>query len=134
MIFTGFFGLHMRLVLELLQALWNSTTDIVFHILVILPAIYIVNWIIYAIVVEVIWVAEDPPEFLQILSVFLDIIYDPLPLRAREDQEPDVPFWLSPFSHWLSAVVLFMIWVLPDHVIKVYPEAAQGELPESEYF
>ena len=121
-----------RFYLEVAQMLFDKIIAYVISFILIVPAIYIVNWIFYAMIIEISWVTENPPEFLQILSVFLDIIYDPLPLHCREDEDPGVAFWLAPFSPWLSTMIVFMIWALPDTILKISPHAFHQDVSEED--
>ena len=124
----GFTGQPVHFCPELAQTLFDRVTKYAISFLLIVPAIYIINWVFYAIIIEISWVSEDPPEFLRILSVFLDIIYDPLPLHVREEQDPAGAFWLAPFSRWLTAVIAFMIWAVPVNILKVSPNAFHEEV------
>lgn len=80
---------------------------------------YICNWVLFHPVMEVLWSLEEPPAWLHDLSLWMDFFYHPL--YAPSDSDNSREFWPRPFSNWLSVVVIFTLWALPDSIAEIRP-------------
>ena len=84
-------------------------------------ALYICNWVLYHILLEVLWSVQEPNPVLLSVAEWLDVFFDPLPARMKLESLPI--FWPRPFSKWLRIYVTFVIWALPDRNLKLSPGA-----------
>ena len=106
--------------LALLFVVLDPIRSYLHAILCIAVAFYMTNWALYGILMDIIWAMKDPPDILHSISVWLDFFYDPWSHYGPE--KPAILFWMSPFSGWLTSIVVFVLWALPDRVAEVSPD------------
>lgn len=82
--------------------------------------LYFFVWIIYSILADLAGVMQETPLFNSIIDVwdkvvpYFSIYYDP------ESEVGDIDHSL-PFSHWSTAIVICIIWLVPDSVAQLVP-------------
>ena len=73
-----------------------------------LVTFYLCNWVLYQVMLKIWCLSDSIPICLEVLTYWLDDFFHPCQLE--------------PFSCWLNVVVIFLLWALPDSIIRVAPD------------
>ena len=96
-------------------------------ILKILAMLWMCNWLVYNILLEVLWALETRPLFTLHVAWYMDRLYDPfMVLPEPQDHEE---FWIPAFGPWLRFVVRFTIHALPDRIARLVSDASDLDYP-----
>ena len=88
-------------------------------------ALYLISWALNGILMDTMWAMQDPPDILRKISVWHNRFYDPFSRYERE--KPLALIWMPPFSGWLTIVVVFILWALPNSNARVASDIFAGE-------
>lgn len=83
-----------------------------------LIALHIFDWILYGFLMDVFWVAEEPPMFAVSLYYILDHWFKPGKRQVHHSpvsSQASIP----PFSRWQAARLLLFVWAVPDSLATV---------------
>ncbi len=93
----------------------------------ILATLWMCNWMVYNIFIELLWSLETRPLFTLHIAWYMDRVYDPfMVLSEPRDHEK---FWNPAFGPWLRFVVRFTIHALPDRIAKLASDASDLAYP-----
>lgn len=94
---------------------WVSTIFAIF------VALYLCNWALYSVTLEVCYSMQDVHAGLIRLTELQDLFFE-LSLVRSHFERPTL-FWPEPFSLWLRMAVTFAVWAIPDCIAKLSPHA-----------
>ena len=79
--------------------------------------IWVINWILYHIVLEFVWSSQNPPDFPDDLAWYIGFLYDPPSLLPGSGHCEWI--WFLPFSGWHRTVVTFTMFALPNGIAEL---------------
>lgn len=115
---------------ELLTHALRVVRSYIYAILFGLVAFHICISVLYSVIFKTVVIPEETSRIMLILyvvlkallcllSAILDIFFYPL---STPEGETPIPLWPLQFSSWLTVVIAFVLWALPDRIAKVAPD------------
>ena len=83
-----------------------------------LIALHIWCWTLYGFLIDLFWIAEEPPMFALSLYYVLDHWFKP-DTRQIHPLPPSRHAGMPAFSRWQAAVILFFVWSVPNSLATV---------------